>query len=123
MPYTILIEPETRIAIATCTGELSLDDAKKGAVALWENPDWGGRVVVWDFRAAQLVITTPEIREVARFILRSQPSRPPERIACVTERDHDFGLLRMFEVFREHPATTLKVFRELEEAVAWARAG
>jgi len=123
MPSTILIEPETRVAIATCTGDLGFDDAKGGATALWRNAEWGGKAVVWDFRSARIEISTPEIREVARFIVESQPERPPARIAFVTARDHDFGLLRMYEVFREHPATTVKIFREFSEAVAWARLG
>src|SRR5882672_3439172 len=97
MPFKIAIEPETRIAIATCTGELGFDDAKKGAATLWANPEWGGKAAVWDFRAARLVVSTPEIRETAKFILESQPAVPPARVAFVTERDLEFGLLRMFD--------------------------
>jgi hypothetical protein len=37
-------------------------------------------------------------------------------------RDLDFGLARMFEAFREHPATTVRVFRGFDEALSWARA-
>ena len=48
---------QTRIAIATCAGDLGSDDAKKGAAALWANRDWGGKAAVWDFRSARLTIS------------------------------------------------------------------
>jgi hypothetical protein len=121
MPFDIRIEPGTRIAIAACSGDLGFDDAKEGAAALWAHPGWGGAAVVWDFRAARLEMSTPQIKEIARFILEGQPSTPPARVAFVTERDHDFGLLRMFDVYREHASTLVRVFRDLDEAVPWAR--
>jgi hypothetical protein len=39
----------------------------------------------------------------------------------VTARDVDFGLVRMFQVIRQHPSTQVQVFRDYEEAVSWAR--
>ena len=40
----------------------------------------------------------------------------------MTARDVDFGMARMFEAFRGHPATQVHVFRDHEEASSWARA-
>ena len=57
---------------------------------------------------------------MARFILDNQPAVPPPRVAFVTIRDVDFGLARIFEVYREHPATSFRVFRDYDEAMAWA---
>ncbi len=121
MPFSLRVEPETGIVIATCTGALALADAKKGAAAFWENPEWGGRPIVWDFRSARLDVTGAEVREMAQFILENQPQSPPSRVAFVTSSDADFGLGRMFEVLREHPSTQVRVFRDYAEAVSWAR--
>jgi hypothetical protein len=41
-------------------------------------------------------------------------------VAFVTAHDADFGLVRMFEVFREHPETEVRAFRQLEAATHWA---
>lgn len=120
MPFELSIDPNTGLALATCSGTLSLDDAREGAQALWAHPDWQGEGVVWDFRAARLDFTSVDVRELARFILAHQPARPPKRVAFVTAREMEFGLVRMFEVFREHPSTDVKAFRELEPALARA---
>jgi hypothetical protein len=114
------MDPGSGVVIGTCSGILNATDARKGAAAYWANPDCTGRPVVWDFRSARLDVHPPEIEALARFILESQPPAPPPRVAFVTARDVDFGLSRMFEVHREHPATLVKVFRDYDEAVRWA---
>ena len=38
----------------------------------------------------------------------------------MTTRNVDFGLARIFEVYREHPATSFRVFRDFDEAMSWA---
>ena len=120
MPFTMRME--AGIVIGTCSGALGIDDARAGASAVWDNPDWRGKSVVWDFRSAQIAIDTPHVRELARFILGSQPTPPPPRVAFVTARNVDFGMARMFEALREQPPTEVHVFRDYDEAVAWARA-
>jgi hypothetical protein len=42
-------------------------------------------------------------------------------VAFVTGRDPDFGLARMYEMLSEQPSTEVRVFRDYDEAVAWAR--
>jgi len=121
MPFSIRLEPETGILIATCAGSLDLGDAEQGVRAVWENPEWSGKPILWDFREARLDFTTPDVRQLAQWVLEGQPSTPPARVAFVTARDVDFGLVRMFEVFREHPATEVRVFRDYGDAVFWVR--
>jgi hypothetical protein len=121
MPYSIQIEPETGMAIATCSGVLRLNDAQEAAAALWKTPGWAGRSAVWDFREAQLDFSVSDTRELAQFILQHQPATPPSKIAFVTGRDFDFGMSRMFEAFREDPGSAFRVFRDYDEAISWAQ--
>jgi hypothetical protein len=121
MPFSLQLEPDSGIVIATCTGVFELSDAKEGAQAVWGNPQWSGRPIVWDFRSARLNFRPAEVRELAEFFLGHQPRNPPPKVAILTSRDSDFGLARMFEVFREHPATEVQIFRDHEEALSWAR--
>jgi len=118
---SIQIEPGTGMAIATCSGVLRLSDAKEGAAALWKTPGWSGRSAVWDFREAQFALSSSDVRAIARFIVSRQPATAPLRVAFIAPRDVDFGLARMFEVFREDPRTDFRVFRDYDEAVRWAR--
>lgn len=121
MPFTIEIEPDTGMAVATCSGILTIHDAKEGVSALWAHPHWRGESAVWDFRGARLGFQTADIREAAQFVLAHQPKRPPARVAFVTGHDADFGMVRMFEVFRQDPNTEVQTFRDMNEALAWAR--
>jgi len=118
---SIRIERETGMAIATASGVLRLSDARAGAEALWNTPGWLGKSAVWDFREAQFDLSSSDIRKVADFVSRYQPATPPSRVAFVTARDVDFGLARMFDVFREDPRTEFRVFRDFDEAAGWAR--
>ena len=121
VPVSIQIETGSGIAIVTCTGELRASEAKEDVVALWNDNDWAGKAAVWDFREAQFVISSPEVQELADFVLTNQPA-PPEKVAFVTGRDVDFGLARMFEAFRSDPRTAFKVFRDFDAALRWAGA-
>ena len=109
------------MAIATCSGVLRLSDAQEGATALWKTPGWSGRSVVWDFREAHFDMSSPDIQNIAQFILTHQPATPPSKVAFVTQRELDFGMARMFDVYREEPLTAFQVFRDYEEAISWAR--
>jgi len=120
MPLSIRVDPETGVAIVTAAGVLGLDEATEGAKALWKTRGWSGAGAVWDFRNSQFDLSAVEIREVAAFVLENQPENPPARMAFVTDRDLDFGLARMFEVFRSDSRTALQVFRDFDEALDWA---
>src|SRR5262245_984792 len=98
MSFSIQWDLVAEIVVATCSGELGIDEAKEGAAAVWARQDWEGRPVVWDFRQARLDVRAPQVRQFAQYVLQHQPRVPPARIALVTARDVDFGLARMFEV-------------------------
>lgn len=123
MPITFERDTDTKIVIATCSGVLGLKEAQAGASQFWGRPESGRVPVVWDFRSAVLRISAAEIHSLAEFILSSQPTPPPPKVAFVTGRDVDFGLVRMFEVYRQHPETEVQVFRDYDKALAWARVG
>jgi hypothetical protein len=122
MAVSIRIELETGIAIGTCSGVLRLSDAQESVAALWRDPGWSGKAAVWDFREAELDMSPQDVRSIAHFVLQNQPATPPLKVAFVAGRDVDFGLSRMFEIYREDPRTEFRVFRDCEEALCWARA-
>ena len=119
MPTSIRIEKTSGVAIVTCSGVLRLEDARAAATDLWQVADWSGEVALWDFRESEFDLSAEDIREMARFVQAHQRKRPPERICFVTETNVDFGLSRMFEVFRESADTEFRVFRVYEDALRW----
>ena len=122
MPVSIEVEADSGIAIGRCSGVLGLSDAKAGAATLWMDPAWPGVAVVWDFRNAQLSTSGSDVFELAQYVNARQRSPGPARVAFVTSRDVDYGQVRVFEAYREQPPTEVRVFRDFDAAVAWARA-
>jgi hypothetical protein len=119
MPISIRVDDETGVAAIACSGVLRVEDAVESAAALWKSPGWAGRAAAWDFREARFDMSSSDIQGIARFILQNQPTPPPEKVAFVTARDAEFGMARMFEVYRKAPGTDFRVFRSYEDAISW----
>lgn len=119
MGFRIEVHGETADATITVdepmTRQLLLDSSQ----ALWTDPRWNGRRVLCDARESRVELSAPELRGFAEYVLETQPSPPPEKVAFVVGRGVDFGLSRIFETYRQDEATQHRVFRELEEAASW----
>jgi hypothetical protein len=122
MPFSVILDRDSGILVGTGSGPLTLADGKAAAVDIWSRPEWQGRSIVWDFREAQIEFSLIDVQTFAQFVLSREAAGPPARLAIVTGRDVDFGLSRMFEAFRENASTQVHIFRELNDAMSWARA-
>ena len=73
---------------------------------------------VW-ITTGNFTLNSEDIRKVAERgkVLWPQNSR----VAYVGEDDLSFGLLRIFEVFREEDNYETKIFREKSEAINWLK--
>jgi hypothetical protein len=120
MTVSIRVESKTGLAIGTCSGVLSKDDAINGAKSLWQTPGWPGKAAVWDFRKAKFNLSSSDIELVALFIVNNQPAIPPSKMAFVAQSDLEYGLSRIFEAYRKDQRTDFRVFRDFEQAVIWA---
>ena len=119
----ITIKPDNGMALIECTGSLEAADARQAVRALWETEGWPNELALWDFRQARFDIAAADAREVGEFILKNQPHDVPKRVAWVVAREVDFGMVRIFEVYREDERTAHRVFRDFDEAAAWLERG
>ena len=119
MPFTVKIDPRSGIALGAFSGACDAEAARQALTELWSTPRWNGQAALWDVRSARLDVTPEDVRSFAQYILSNQPATPPSRVAFVTGEDLDFGLMRMLEVYRTHPATETRVMRDYDEALAW----
>lgn len=120
MSVEIAVEHDSAVAVASCTGVFGLEEARAGVSKLWRTEDWPGGAVVWDGRSAEFNLSSEDIRELAQFVKLNQPA-PPARVAFVTQTAVGFGLARMFGAYRDQPETDFQVFRDIDEAIRWAR--
>ncbi len=121
MSVSITVSADTGGAVGVATGELSLDDMKSAGVALWKNPDFLGKSILWDLRNATFSLATDEVTDLAQFAKSRSTLGRGARMAFVVGGELEFGLARMFEVFRQQPGLEIRVFRRIEEATAWVQ--
>jgi len=118
MPVTIDLKSVEGVAVGVAKGVLTLAEIKQSAATVWKT--YGGQEarLLWDLREAEFNLSPSEIREWARYSRDGSPySRV--RIAFVVLRDLHFGLVSMFEVFRQADEVEMSVFRDFDEALEW----
>jgi len=122
MPISIDLDSSNGIAIGTGQGLLSLDEVKRGVTTLWQRMLGPPYVILWDLREARADFLASEVRELAHFVTQNAPVGET-RTAFVVSGDLEFGLARMFEVFRESEGVYTFVSRDREAAIDWLLRG
>jgi hypothetical protein len=69
-------------------------------------------------RDARFNFAAAEVEELAEFMKQRSPFSDL-RSAFVVSGDVEFGLVRMYEIFRETDSARTAVFRERTRALAW----
>ena len=106
------------VVVGTASGLLRLDEIQEAAATVWRDAKKPRARVLWDLRQAQFALSSSEVRALAEFTKKHSPFSHL-RMAFVVGSDLEFGLVRMFEVFREAKGTQTEVFREMHEALEW----
>jgi hypothetical protein len=122
MPISFDLASVDGIAIGIGQGTLSLDEMKLAVTNLWRRMSGPRYFILWDLLDARMDLTRSEVRELADFITGHEPEGEI-RTAFVVSGDLEFGLVRMFEVFRESEGAQTFVFRDRQAAIDWLRPG
>ena len=115
-------ESHAGILIGAYEGPMTVAEMKRCTLELWKQVSGPRLRILWDLRHARFDLDTSEVRDLAEFAKRGAPAGDL-RTAFVVSGSLEFGLVRMFEVFREAPGAATSVFREIEPAVAWLSDG
>ncbi len=80
-----------------------------------------GMGTLWDLRDASMhALSGADVRRIVAHAGRHRERRGRGRVALVVERDIDFGMARMFELFAaEQLPTPVMVFRNVGDARRW----
>jgi hypothetical protein len=122
MPASYKIDKGRRVVWSTGVGVLTKEDILGHMDRISNDPDFDPDFCqMADFRQITGIEFGPEdVREFAQRSIYSSRSRR----AIVVKDDLQFGLARMFEIYRElNGETGIRVFRTFDEAVDWIVAG
>ena len=110
------IEKVNDIAIISFSSAPTFDDAIDVIDNLKDNSIYHLRL--WDFSKILFDFNTEEIQQIASYgKLRFTEKN---RIALVAPQDISFGILRMFEAYRDQNTFSVaRVFRTKDEALKW----
>lgn len=109
------------LLITFVTGRVSVEEVVRyldQIVADPETDECDELVIVRDADLKE--ISSEGVRRIARHASKVT-TRDDFRTAVVAPSDAEFGLLRMFEAFRERAEGNFGVFRDLESARVWLR--
>lgn len=113
---------EGRLLVVIAEGHYPVQELKDVFEGAMRDPELpaDARLVVDVSRSESLIRrSTPELRELERFFLGHAP-RVGGRVALVVEGLVRFGLMRMAAAWVDLAGYQARVFRDLEQARAWA---
>lgn len=114
----IIHEKKGNLVIFNVIGAFAIQDIKDVIDANYKNIK---RYVIWDFTASETCydnLTVDDLREVSKLVHKMAGHM---KTAYVAARDIDYGLLRMYEMYKELEGVPVetKVFRKREYALKW----
>jgi hypothetical protein len=113
---------EDRLLTIRCEGTYSVDELRNPWLAVAERSDLQLPIAcVLDMRESESVLNRSigQLRAIAdSFVLRAHVTG--KRLAIVSSGGARFGLMRMASTWAELAGSEVRVFRDLDEAQAWA---
>lgn len=111
-----LIEAEDGVTTVRFTQKPGMNDIQSAIDEVAEK-SYMNELRLWDFSNGSSNITETDLHQLAeygksRFLL-------PSKVAIVAPKNLEFGLSRMYEVYREEGLVKHRVFHTEQEARAW----
>ena len=120
MPITYEVDRETRLLVTHIDGSITAKDLLEYIDAIISDDATTGcdeLMIVGDADAD--AIAASDVRAAARRATDMSSADDGFRCAVVAARDADFGLFRMFQVFRDLGEERMAVFRTVDQACEW----
>lgn len=119
MPFSMKIDRDTGTAVVTAHGQLSTDEMKRAASAVWAEPGFGRRRVLVDLSRARFTLRLGELDELANFTRLGTTLELPARLAFVAPQHSEAGQLQLYTTFRNQPGVEIRLFAGHAAAQAW----
>ncbi len=127
VPITIEIDRKNHLVIATAAGTLTMEELFRYQVDSWTGKELREFNELVDLTGVTGFAppTSESIKDFSDFAAAMEADSVQTKLAIVAEGDFEFGLARMFQVFREtHPLSKkeVAVFRSRPEAMRFLKA-
>jgi hypothetical protein len=124
MPITYEIDHEHRIIMQVFRGVIRNDEFLKFSEQVFRLPEFNaGYSEFADFSDGNLKnISSETLQQSAALSKSMAPDRSPNaRLGIYAPEDFNYGISRMFQLVNDAPDDLTRVFRDLDQALAWLR--
>jgi hypothetical protein len=112
------------LVIAKVDGAADLADVRAYLSTMRSDPAYHGVIgSLIDCRTVTNLLSTEELRTIAKERKSATTSSPRARTAMLAGSDVVFGVLRMYEAFSDGSNVVVRVFRNETEARSWLLTG
>jgi hypothetical protein len=121
MPVATQINPDRRLVMFRCSGEIVLSEIRRAYDQMISDPGFEpGINALWDLRDASIGVRMQEIPDILGMIRARQEKRGTGyRVAILVAGSPDFGLSTLFEMRTHSMPFNVKVFRSYTQATRW----
>ena len=118
------IDKDYETVYLTLKGEVTAEEIMDILGEVFESEDYQPHFSgISDLRGLHWESNQSDLRKLVQFILKYRGRIGRHRSAIVVSSERAFGMSRMFEVFSEQTPIRVRVFRDYDEALGWARGG
>src|SRR4030095_14566446 len=121
MSVRIEIREAERLRVVVVDGAIGDDDVYETFSTLWLAPDYDRTLdELVDLRGLSGAgVTSSAVRRLGETSVQVHRGAPAVRVAIVAPDNLAYGLSRMYGAFAEESGSEHRVFRSVEEAMAW----
>jgi len=124
MSVEFRVDKEDEIVYGTMKGEVTAEEIIAGLEEVFDGGDYEPHFNgISDLRDINWESDQGDLRKIVQFIIRNKGRIGRHRSAIVVSNERSFGMSRMFEVFSEQTPLKVRVFRDYDEALDWAKTG
>lgn len=122
MDISTKIDDERNLRLHSIEGCINLGQLKEILAEFYKSPNYDPEMnVLWDLRKADMSkVLSLEVSAFAEMVKQYRGEPNNKAALLVANRNLDFGLTRMFEIFMEGTLhDNIKVFKDYNEAEKW----
>ena len=120
MPVTYVVDPDRRLILTRCHGDLRLDEVLNHFEVLEQDPACPAEAdVLLELSTVTTLPEAPQLRMAADRVGAAARRVRFRACAIVVGSEAMYGMIRMFEVFAEKHFEATSVVRTWDDAIAW----
>jgi hypothetical protein len=121
MPVAAHIDPDSRIVMFRCSGNVAISEARRAFDHMMTDPAVEPDTrALWDLRGAVIVEKPRAIPDILDMLRNRHPERVAgSRVAILVTEEHDEDVADIAQTHTENP--TVKVFSSYADAARWLK--